>query len=469
MHLVRKYHHVLGRFLLSETRRSFVLAWVGLALLLTVAAALLLWMGAPVINGRPADLPILLDGAWRIVNGQVPHRDFYSFLGAFPFYLVRLGMWFGGPGVSAIAYGNVILMVTLALGSMAILARRTSALYALLFSVFLGLLVVAPRPLGDPYDYNDYAMLYNRFGEAFLALFSMLAFLNPSLPTGRRFQDILEGTIMGLCLAILFFIKINYFALAVSFLLLAAVLRFLNVRRGLACLLGTSVFLVLCLAATGIPLLMMLDDCLLMTRAQNTGFRLGILAIHAAKNAWLLPVLLLITWEQTSGRGEETAGRFAGLRPWLLPMAFFAGGLCLIASNCQVGEMPLLALAALCGSEMIRRQSLPSGNDPVFTAGRNLAACCLLLFFLWPTLGTDLKALRNCAFAVIKKDFVTSETLKTTRLRDLRFSPDGTRALYSREYMEFLDEGIQLVRRHQGTEMRLMVALFSDPFNVALG
>lgn len=274
---------------------------------------------------------------------------------------------------------------------------------------------------------------------------------------------------MGLCLTILFFIKLNYFVLAVSFLPLAAGLQFLNVRRGLACVLSAPVFLVLILASTGIPLRMMVEDCLLMTRAQNTGFRLGILAIHAAKNAWLLPVLLLITWEQTSGRGEETAGRWTGLRAWLLPLALFAGGLCLLASNCQVGEMPLLGLAALCGAEMIRRQAHEAGNDPVFTAWRNLAAFCLLLFFLWPTLGTDVKALRNCAFAVIKKEFVSSETLKTTHLRDLRFSPDGTRALYSREYMEFLDEGIQLVRRHQGTEMRLMVALFSDPFNVALG
>lgn len=100
---------------------------------------------------------------------------------------------------------------------------------------------------------------------------------------------------------------------------------------------------------------------------------------------------------------------------------------------------------------------------------RNLAGFCLLLFFMLPTAGADLMALRNYTFSALNKNYVTSETLKSTTLQDFRFSPKGTRGLYSLEYMESLDEGIQLVRRHADPDMRLMVAMFSDPFNVALG
>ena len=46
-------------------------------------------------------------------------------------------------------------------------------------SLFLALLAVTPRPLGDPYDYTDYAMLYNRYGEAFPGLFGAIIFLPP--------------------------------------------------------------------------------------------------------------------------------------------------------------------------------------------------------------------------------------------------------------------------------------------------
>jgi hypothetical protein len=38
-----------------------------------------------------------------------------------------------------------------------------------------------------------------------------------------------------------------------------------------------------------------------------------------------------------------------------------------------------------------------------------------------------------------------------------------------KQYMETLDEGIQLLRRHANPEMRLNAMLFADPFHVALG
>jgi hypothetical protein len=44
------------------------------------------------MNGFGLDWPVILGGAWRISKGQVPHRDFYNFLGDLPFYLTFLGM-----------------------------------------------------------------------------------------------------------------------------------------------------------------------------------------------------------------------------------------------------------------------------------------------------------------------------------------------------------------------------------------
>jgi hypothetical protein len=197
-------------------------------LLLGGLAALLVTTGAPVMNGRPWDLPILLDGAWRAANGQVPHRDFYSYLGSFPYYLIWSGVSLSRPSVSAVVYSNVLLMSVLGPVAMLLLSRRTSALYALLITLFLSVLVVSPRPLGDPYDYTDYAMLYNRFGEAFLGLFAILIFLSPRENAMSRLLNAIESLVMGQLLALLLFTKLTYFSIGISLFFFAVAFGFLD-------------------------------------------------------------------------------------------------------------------------------------------------------------------------------------------------------------------------------------------------
>src|SRR4051812_42105238 len=72
MFLLRKYQSIVGSILGSESPRAYLAA--ALALVLCIGgSALFLWIvGAPPMNGRPADCPVLLDGAWRVLNGQVP-------------------------------------------------------------------------------------------------------------------------------------------------------------------------------------------------------------------------------------------------------------------------------------------------------------------------------------------------------------------------------------------------------------
>jgi hypothetical protein len=69
----------------------------------------------------------------------------------------------------------------------------------------------------------------------------------------------------------------------------------------------------------------------------------------------------------------------------------------------------------------------------------------------------------------LKKDEISSQILQESRLSDFRFARDGTQVQTSRSYLEELEEGIQLLRRHADPQMRLLVVLFTDPYNVALG
>ena len=52
--------------------------------------------GTGPINQCGNDALLLLDGAWRIVNGQIPHRDFYIALGPLQYMIAAGGIWLTG-------------------------------------------------------------------------------------------------------------------------------------------------------------------------------------------------------------------------------------------------------------------------------------------------------------------------------------------------------------------------------------
>ena len=54
-------------------------------------AAVVAFTGFPVIWEKLNDVLVLLDGGWRVWNGQVPHRDFYCVIGPYPLGVLALG------------------------------------------------------------------------------------------------------------------------------------------------------------------------------------------------------------------------------------------------------------------------------------------------------------------------------------------------------------------------------------------
>jgi len=467
MLLISKYQRQLTEAITGETRRSWALAWAVFLISLTVLAAGLGWIGAPVMNGRPWDVMVQFDTAWRMLNGQVPHRDFFSHIGALPSCLALIGAKLSHMSVAALAYGNLVLMAALSLPAMAVLCRRTSALQAVFFSIYIALLSAMPRPLGDPYDCVDYAMIYNRYGEAFLAVLGIILFLPPRNP-GRARADILEGAFAGLLLTALWFTKVSYCVIGAGFLGAAALFGYCRLPMAASCVGAALASLAAAHWFSGIPFGAMLADFRIVALAQNKGDRLGLMIVQFAKFILLLPILLLITWERFCGGRIVGVSRGELFRAWLFPLFIYACSFLLLSANAQVEEMPLLAVAALFGVEMARRQTATSGMDPFMAAVRNLGCLTLLLFFTMPTMGPDLKTARNILFSFHKPSF-SSETLAMTRLSDFRFKTVSGQSPSSSNYVECLDEGIQLLRRHKDPQMRLSALLFADPFHVALG
>ncbi len=465
MYVLRQYHERINGFICSDTRKAFAAAWVLLAVALALLGAVFFWMGAPPMNGEHPDTPMFLDGGWRILNGQVPHKDFYVYWGEFPLYVAWLGMKLGHHGVGAITCGNVFVMAAVGLAAMTILRRRTSAFYAFLFSLFLALLAVAPRPLGEHHDFTLYDMIYNRYGETFLALLGVVLFLPPEPALKKNWADGVEAGFAGCCLGLLFFCKLNYFAVGTGFFALACLRGRFTAKQVFLGLLSAAVFLKLALILTGIPFSSLWGDYRIMMAAQSFGKRLPFLAKQIAKGILFLPVLWLLAWEISKKQNEPQPA----WPHFLLLTVIFGSELCLVATNSQIGEWPLVALAALYGAEIIRRQTRHMAEEGFFITVRNSGAALLLLFFLLPTLATDLKTIRYCIRVTVQGHRFTSETLRSTRLNDFCIDSDGTRTLVATKFMETVDEGIQLLRRRASPQMRLAVFMWSDPLHVALG
>ncbi|HZM03567.1 MAG TPA: hypothetical protein VFC44_11210 [Candidatus Saccharimonadales bacterium] len=468
MFLLRQYQRQIDQFICSRSRRAFLIAIGLLTTAVGSIGVLVFVIGAPAMNGFAGDVPILLDGAWRIANGQVPHRDFYNFLGDLPFYVTFLGMKIGRPCVSAIDYGNVVLMGAVSLAAIVLLCRRTTALCTFLFSLFIALLVVTPRSLGSPYDYTDHAMLYNRYGEAFVMLLGIVLFLPRKAGTAGRIWPWVEAVFAGLLLVAALGSKMNYFAVGIGFVVAACAFGRMKPAHLLVCLLSAGAFLALALALTKIPFSALLHDYRIMAGVQSFSAKMRGVAVQGIKNILCLPVLFLLVWETYQGQREGQ-----GPRPQLWPHFFvitviFGAAILLLATNAQIGEVPLLAFAALYGFEVLLSQPAPA-ETPVFHSARHLGALLLVLLFLLPSLVTSLKTLRFAAYAALGRRSVSTATIQSTRLNDFRFVFEGTRKMEMKDFMDSFDDGVQLLRRHLASETPVNIIVFANPFQIALG
>lgn len=463
MYLLNRYSKPIGSFVASESKSAYARAIAFTVIVMTVVAASILHSGAPVMNGRPWDVPALLDGGWRIINGQVPYRDFFVHHGPLAFYITALGMKLGHPSVGSIDVGAIFLMGIVTLLALFILSRRTSALYCFIFSLLIALLIVAPRPLGDPYDYTDHALIFTRFGDALLIVLCFVFFLTPRKSSGFAAQTT-EMTVAGLLIALLIFNKVNYATLGIAFCVVSVALRCVTWRQGLTALISTVVICAILLKLTGISLSEMVGAYSRVAVGFQGEFRIKIILIQLLKTLIWLPFLLLLIWE--SSFGKQGDGRLGRASRWAIPIVLFGAAVLLLASNTQTTEAPILAFAAMYSTELIRRDSCGS-NDNFFSATRYVGACCVFLLLALPTVCTDLLAIRHSVWLSQRKQFITPPEFGNTALADFRFDPGGTRWAYSQQYMENVAEGLDLMRRHSPT-LRIMPLVFTNPFDMGL-
>ena len=119
---------------------------------------------------------MVLDGGWRILNGQRPQVDFSPGIGSLALLLVAGGLKLAHNSVHGIGYASALLGVVVGLWGYVLGRRRMGWIPAILVAMTLVLIGVAPYPLGWPPNMLSHAMSYNRYGYALLGLVMLEAF-----------------------------------------------------------------------------------------------------------------------------------------------------------------------------------------------------------------------------------------------------------------------------------------------------
>jgi hypothetical protein len=187
----------------------------GLASVLVVYCAILVWLGALHTSLFGHDYFIFLDGGWRVLNGQRPHVDFHTAVGPLQALYSAFAMWVAGDNVST-GFGIARAVVTLAFTLWCFLLLRGRFRPAATIAVcgMIALLAGAPFALTSSPFTQSMAMFYNRFGYVLLALIILEGF------QPRQFAY-LGGLSTGIAIGLLLFLKISFFCASIPLLILS--------------------------------------------------------------------------------------------------------------------------------------------------------------------------------------------------------------------------------------------------------
>ncbi|KPU83912.1 hypothetical protein JI58_06795 [Marinosulfonomonas sp. PRT-SC04] len=213
-----------------------------LATVLGLMGGLALMKGALLVGKHEADTLHLLQIVFRMDAGQWPHLDFMTPIGALAFAPIA---FFMGQGVGV---GHAILYAQIGLGLVLLpavwwvgIGRMRGWVPYLFGATVLVLATALVFGLGEPTI--SISMYYNRWAWAI----SFVAIGLAILPALGRQHPILDGGIIGVCMAALVLLKMTYFVAFAPAIVIGMLLLKTYKALGVALFLGVAVLAVLTL------------------------------------------------------------------------------------------------------------------------------------------------------------------------------------------------------------------------------
>jgi hypothetical protein len=435
---------------------------------LVVVSGLSVFVGIPAPLGSFAsDTFFLLDNAYRVLQGQIPHRDFSSAWGPIMYLIDAAGLRLSGMRPTGLGYANAMFGALLGMWSYFVARSRWSPAAACALGVYTVLLVTAPFPLGyTPLDFS-YAMVYNRYGYALFGII-LIESAAVAIPTRAWIRQSAAGAIStGVALALLAFLKITYAIVAIPFVAVLMIgVRSGGLRRVIALAAGFAICAALVLSYLRFDVPDMLRDLAMAASARPMTLQPSSLfqVLVVAQN---VPLLLLagVLYASRAGVFQDRAARSHAVLLTLL--AVTAGGL-LLLTNQQPNAFPLNVYAAVVLAAAAAYRPHEVGKVE-WRPG--IAVALLLALCFVPLCEEDVLSL---AGATLQRGWPTRPNVTSLTIPQrgvyLSFGPwVGIPKTNGSEYVQSIDEGLELIRRHCEDSDGVLTFDMFNPFNYLLG
>jgi hypothetical protein len=463
----RLFEILLGAWIQQDRFRS--LSVVALCLWLLATAAALAWIGAVPQAQFGHDSGGLLDGAWRIWSGQIPHVDFFASLGPLTYLIFAAGLAWGKLNPAGIA--PVMALCGLVLGIWAYLIARTRLLplLAAFFAVFVAMLGTAPYALGFPLWLPTYAMFYNRLSYSLLAIVVVEGFAPLYVKQQTRTQYLMGGLSSGIAVSILFFLKISYFGVGLGVLAVSLAVAIRNRERFAGISAGAAVVFLPMFAYLRFDASAVLSDLVATAKGRSSGvlvrqFRL----LFDAE----LPTVLAIAGLLAAELSHSPERSRVAVRCLIMTVVVLCADLALCATNQQPPRFPLTAVVTLL---LVNEATLYARHLPA--AALRSSALMLSALIGWGTIHSVSYFANDAAGLVIaaglaaeRGELEDATTIDAPHLRGLLFLPDDNalRLANGRFYTDFVNDGLALIKKHSGPRDSVVVLGFTNPFSYAL-
>jgi hypothetical protein len=393
------------------------------------------------------DAFMLFDGAWRMMNGQKPHLDFYSHLGFLSYVPTLLGLWIARGSAWGFGYGQALMGIIMGVWTFVLGRKRLADLSLTLMCIAITLMTVAPFALGFPLKVGP-STTYNRLGYALIALCILEAIAETSGSDSDEFRG---GFSSGCVLAISLFLKITYFATTGLLLVMLIPCRTKKKIRWAGIAAGFLAVLLACCAYFGFNMRPMLHDLVTIGGAkrihpgaylideilQNAAIALAFVALAA---------LLLKDYGQT------------GWRVFWAGLVVCCAGLALILGNSEESGFPLAAFLAIMVLDKVNLL-LPISSErtqfprfAVFLIGSVLIGASLFSGLLGSAIGVAGRIYIPHRVAPLQSPILNG------------FIPAGDDFSYG----EFVNDGLALVNRYRHPGDTIMSLDFTNPFSYSL-
>ena len=450
---------------------------IALALSLPVPA-IMAFSSTVRLNFDYHDVFVPLDAAWRTLQGQWPHSDFYTPIGLAYFWLHGAAAWLVGMDGRAVIWASLLALPFVILPGLALAWRRLGALAAVALIVLLTVLVAAPTFIDGPSLVIVHLANYNRIGAALDALVCLWALAAP-LPLNRsRPGSLGEALMMGVVLLILLYLKVTFFGFAVAVAMVGCV----TVKGFWRSAVPAGAVVALGAAAL---------------EALHPGLMAGYLhdiARAGAANGHLFRRFYVVRAILANAELGVLLAALAGLAAWLAPgrwievagIVVVAGG-CLLVSSQNFGAFSpslvvlVMLLAQTVGPRLTARSDAPAAEWPLASVGAFAVLLASVPFITTQVAGTLGHVVLSRAQGVVVDDGRTRPLHDVMWYKQL-FEPydmpdDYTVAdavkwrpnLPPQTLSLILGDGFDLLRREGLAERRIANLNFSNPFPVGLG